>query len=186
MNPIILHRYTLALALLLSLASIQASPIDLSDGYGDFKWGTSPEELYAAAQKKYGAENVVKQSCVVEGYPEEEIIVKEGKTSNRFKFFRGGFYYLDRRISVHFTGYYTQEDIDSADLGAQAKKLYSSSEGISISSVSKKTGEYGNRIMGVELQVSIFNKNIYDQKIKELRVESPDLATVLIEPLKKP
>ena len=186
MNPIILHRYTLALALLLSLASIQASPIDLSDGYAEFKWGTSPEELYAAAQKKYGAENVVKQSCVVEGYPEEEIIVKEGKIANRFKFFQGGFYFLNRKISPHFTGYYTQEDIDSANLDTQAKQLFSNSEGIIVSSVSKKTGDYGNRIMGVELQVSIFNKTLYDQKIKELRAKSSDLATVLIEPLKKP
>ena len=186
MKTTLICNYIFAGILFLSLNSIHAAPIDLATGYGDFKWGMSPDALFAAAQKTYGIKDVSRQKCQIEAYPEEQIVVTQDKIKTTFGFFQGCFYQVSREHSPRLSGYYTKDDIDFKRLtGFLLKELYSRQEGIEVVCSTGGIGGYGDRITGFNLTVTATNQSLYTEKIKELRSKSPDLNSILIDPLKK-
>jgi hypothetical protein len=170
----------------LSIGTLFSAPIDLSAGYGEFKWGISPDALFLAAQKAYGPENVAKEKCQVEGYQEERITVRTDGVTNTFSFFRGAFYQLNRVFSPHILDYYSVQDINVEKLATQAKGLYSGPDGIDVFSSAKITGQNGDRVTGVKVTLGITNVVLFKEKIAELRSKSPDITSFFVEPLKKP
>ncbi len=182
-----LHLFSLlALLCCVPLSSLVADPIDLSKGYSQFPWGASPDTLFLAAQKAYGADNVTRNDCRIDGYPEEEITVKLRDGSTIFSFFQDSFYRVVRINSPRITGYYNEKDLSSAGLASHAKELFSTNEGIEVDAHYKITGQSGDRVTGVQLIVGITNHALYNEKIQELRAASPDIGPFLIDAFRKP
>jgi len=186
MKTSLAHYLSLLALMLIPLSTLRSNPIDLSEGYGPFQWGISPDILLPAAQKAYGSENVTIEQNRVKGLSEKKIIAKTENVKNTFYFIRDSFYAVERESSPSLSGYYTNQDIDLKEIAKQAISLYSAPDTVKVDSLAEVTGSTNDRVMGIRVTLSIINKELFDQEIDHLRSKSPDIYRTLLEPLKKP
>ena len=114
-----------AVAMFTGLQILKAAPIDVSEGYRDFKWGMSPEAVLAKAQEVYGTNNVSKykgaphgfdDQRALDGFDDQSICINRKDDQISLYFFNGKFSYITREVFIPIVGNYTEQDFEGSQL----------------------------------------------------------------------
>lgn len=192
------------LSLLTAHLSLKADPLDVTEGYRDFKWGMTPEAVFSKAQELYGSNNVtigdsherhfvpqqLNQSNQekFQKNPDGPIVVKQGNVETGFAFFQRKFISFYRKINVTFSGYVRERDVQESMIFDKAKNLfYSKNKGIQIYVESDQSvSNSENPILELVFSLRVTNNDLYQKIISELRAKTPSVEEQILTPLKQP
>jgi hypothetical protein len=193
------------------LQILKAAPIDVTEGYRDFKWGMSPDAVFAKAKELYGSNPVSKHKGgpdgffaqgVLDGIDEESIRINRKDDEITLYFFNGKLSCITRTLTMPIVGNYTMQEFEESKLTNQPNQLYSSSNNIEIqcgflfpASSKDANGNYTvwtgdlsehNKVIGkIMMHVSIKNKSLIEKEIADIRLKKPSVVDQVLTRLEQ-